>query len=94
MSDEKEEYVSDGDDNSVDVPDVEDLDDDQADAIDDIDDIDDMDDEESVDNDLENKEDKPINSSINVIYSGTMSAAIEAGIQGIPSLGFFESIIL
>ena len=67
MSDEKEEYVSDGDDNSVDVPDVEDLDDDQADAIDDIDDIDDMDDEESVDNDLENKEDKPINSSINVI---------------------------
>ena len=28
------------------------------------------------------------NSSINVIYSGTMSAAIEAGIQGIPSLGF------
>mgnify|MGYP001312725310 FL=1 len=67
MSDEKEEYVSDGDDNSVDVPDVEDLDDDQADAIDDIDDIDDMDDEESVDNDLENKEDKPSNSSINVI---------------------------
>lgn len=28
------------------------------------------------------------NSSINVIYSGTMSAAIEAGIQGIPSIGF------
>lgn len=28
------------------------------------------------------------NSSINVIYSGTMSAAIEAGIEGIPSIGF------
>ena len=28
------------------------------------------------------------NSSINVIYSGTMSAAIEAGIQGIPGIGF------
>ena len=28
------------------------------------------------------------NSSINVIYSGTMSAAIEAGIQGIPAIGF------
>ena len=28
------------------------------------------------------------NSSINVIYSGTMSAAIEAGIEGIPSVGF------
>ena len=29
------------------------------------------------------------NSSINVIYSGTMSAAIEAGIEGIPAIGFF-----
>ena len=28
------------------------------------------------------------NSSINVIYSGTMSAAIEAGMEGIPSIGF------
>jgi 5'-nucleotidase len=28
------------------------------------------------------------NSSINVIYSGTMSAALEAGIQGIPAIGF------
>ena len=28
------------------------------------------------------------NSSINVLYSGTMSAAIEAAIQGIPSIGF------
>ena len=28
------------------------------------------------------------NSSINVIYSGTMSAAIEAGIEGIKSIGF------
>jgi 5'-nucleotidase len=28
------------------------------------------------------------NSSINVIYSGTMSAAVEAGIDGIPSIGF------
>lgn len=28
------------------------------------------------------------NSAINVIYSGTMSAAIEAGIEGIPSVGF------
>ena len=28
------------------------------------------------------------NSSINVIYSGTMSAAIEGAIEGIPSLGF------
>ncbi len=28
------------------------------------------------------------NSSINVIYSGTMSAAIEAGIEGIQSIGF------
>lgn len=28
------------------------------------------------------------NSSINVIYSGTMSAAVEAGIEGIPSVGF------
>tara|TARA_B100001093_G_scaffold178761_3_gene171321 strand:+ start:1129 stop:1902 length:774 start_codon:yes stop_codon:yes gene_type:complete len=28
------------------------------------------------------------NSSINVIYSGTMSAAIEASIEGIPAIGF------
>ena len=28
------------------------------------------------------------NSSINVVYSGTMSAAIEAGIEGIPAIGF------
>lgn len=28
------------------------------------------------------------NSSISVIYSGTMSAAIEAGIEGVPSIGF------
>ena len=28
------------------------------------------------------------NSSINVIYSGTMSAAVEAGTTGIPSIGF------
>ncbi len=28
------------------------------------------------------------NSAINVVYSGTMSAAIEAGIEGIPSIGF------
>ena len=28
------------------------------------------------------------NSSINVIYSGTMSAAIEAGIKGVPAIGF------
>jgi 5'-nucleotidase len=28
------------------------------------------------------------NSAINVLYSGTMSAAIEAGIEGIPSIGF------
>jgi len=28
------------------------------------------------------------NSSINVIYSGTMSAAIEAGIEGVPAIGF------
>ena len=28
------------------------------------------------------------NSSINVLYSGTMSAAVEAGIEGIPSIGF------
>lgn len=28
------------------------------------------------------------NSSINVIYSGTMSAALEAGIEGIPSVGY------
>ena len=28
------------------------------------------------------------NSSINVIYSGTMSAAVEAWIEGIPAIGF------
>ena len=28
------------------------------------------------------------NSSISVIYSGTMSAAVEAGIEGIPAIGF------
>jgi len=28
------------------------------------------------------------NASINVIYSGTMSAAVEAGIEGIPAIGF------
>ncbi|MFV0183192.1 5'/3'-nucleotidase SurE [Empedobacter falsenii] len=28
------------------------------------------------------------NSSVNVIYSGTMSAAVEAGIEGIPAVGF------
>lgn len=28
------------------------------------------------------------NASINVIYSGTMSAALEAGIEGIPAIGF------
>ncbi|PJB12524.1 MAG: 5'/3'-nucleotidase SurE [Flavobacteriales bacterium CG_4_9_14_3_um_filter_40_17] len=28
------------------------------------------------------------NSSINVIYSGTMSAAVESGIEGIPAIGF------
>lgn len=28
------------------------------------------------------------NSSINVIYSGTMSAAVEAGTMGIPAIGF------
>ncbi|WP_396636779.1 5'/3'-nucleotidase SurE [Maribacter sp. R77961] len=28
------------------------------------------------------------NSAINVIYSGTMSAAIEAGIEGVPAIGF------
>ena len=28
------------------------------------------------------------NASINVIYSGTMSAAIEAGIEGIPAIGY------
>ena len=28
------------------------------------------------------------NSSINVIYSGTMSAALEASIQGVPAIGF------
>lgn len=28
------------------------------------------------------------NASINVIYSGTMSAAIEAGLEGVPAIGF------
>ncbi|NAW51576.1 5'/3'-nucleotidase SurE [Elizabethkingia argentiflava] len=28
------------------------------------------------------------NSSINVIYSGTMSAAVEAGLEGLPAIGF------
>src|SRR5271166_3360630 len=28
------------------------------------------------------------NSSINIIYSGTMSAALEASLEGIPSVGF------
>jgi len=28
------------------------------------------------------------NASVNVIYSGTMSAAIEAGIEGVPAIGF------
>lgn len=28
------------------------------------------------------------NSSINVIYSGTMSAALEAGVEGLPAIGF------
>lgn len=28
------------------------------------------------------------NASINVIYSGTMSAAVEAGIEGVPAIGF------
>ncbi len=28
------------------------------------------------------------NSSINVIYSGTMSAAVEAGVEGVPAIGF------
>ena len=28
------------------------------------------------------------NSSINVIYSGTMSAAVEAGVDGLPAIGF------
>lgn len=28
------------------------------------------------------------NSSVNVIYSGTMSAAIEAGMEGVPAIGF------
>ncbi|MGB5980621.1 MAG: 5'/3'-nucleotidase SurE [Nonlabens sp.] len=28
------------------------------------------------------------NSAINVIYSGTMSAAVEAGIEGVPAIGF------
>ena len=31
------------------------------------------------------------NSSINVIYSGTMSAAIEAGIEGVPAIGDFKT---
>jgi len=29
-----------------------------------------------------------LNNSINVLYSGTMSAAVEGGIEGIPSIGF------
>src|ERR1700710_3270062 len=29
-----------------------------------------------------------LNNSINVIYSGTMSAAVEGAIEGIPSMGF------
>ena len=28
------------------------------------------------------------NSSVNVLYSGTMSAAIEAAIEGLPAIGF------
>ncbi len=28
------------------------------------------------------------NSSINIIYSGTMSAAVEGGLEGVPSIGF------
>lgn len=28
------------------------------------------------------------NSSVNILYSGTMSAAVEAGLEGIPSVGF------
>ncbi len=28
------------------------------------------------------------NSSVNILYSGTMSAAIEAGLEGIPAIGF------
>ena len=28
------------------------------------------------------------NASINVIYSGTMSAAIEASVEGVPAIGF------
>ena len=28
------------------------------------------------------------NSSVNIVYSGTMSAALEAGMEGIPSIGF------
>ena len=28
------------------------------------------------------------NSSVNVLYSGTVGAAIEAGVQGVPSIGF------
>lgn len=28
------------------------------------------------------------NSSINVIYSGTMSAAVEAGVEGLQAIGF------
>ena len=33
------------------------------------------------------------NSSINVIYSGTMSAAVEAGIEGIPAIGFSMEVL-
>ena len=29
-----------------------------------------------------------LNNSINILYSGTMSAAVEGGIEGIPSIGF------
>jgi 5'-nucleotidase len=32
-------------------------------------------------------------SSINAIYSGTMSAAVEAAIESIPSVGFYCLII-
>ena len=28
------------------------------------------------------------NSSVNILYSGTMSAAVEGGLEGIPSIGF------
>ncbi|GIR81668.1 MAG: hypothetical protein CM15mP83_3940 [Flavobacteriaceae bacterium] len=34
------------------------------------------------------------NAAINVIYSGTMSAAIEAGIEGIPAIGFLSRLCL